>query len=143
MSPGHVWVWYSFIDQCVCSVCSVCWIGTGEDAKSAEMFGYLTQVLISGFVLLPRFQAINHGTTGLDGGDIEEVLTHGFESSQWMGSFDCEACVALMAAPRKREHCHLVNLPQLRPEMTNEDTKHFSHRTVISHTNSFSGATLK
>ncbi|KAM7369827.1 hypothetical protein PAMP_011117 [Pampus punctatissimus] len=46
--------------------------------------------------------------------------------SQWMEGLDFEACVAFMVALRKREHCHLVNLPQLRPWMTKQDTaRHF------------------
>ncbi len=39
----------------------------GEEVRLVGMFGYLMQVVISGFVLSSHFKAINHATTGLDG----------------------------------------------------------------------------
>ncbi len=54
MSPVHVWVWYSFIYLYMSSVCVALllgWMGKGVEVRSTRLFGYLTQVVISGFVL--------------------------------------------------------------------------------------------
>lgn len=42
-------------------------MGKGEEVRLTRLFGYLTQVVISGFVLQSHFKAINHATIGLDG----------------------------------------------------------------------------
>lgn len=60
-------------------------MGEGEEV----LFGYLMQVVISGCVLSSYIGAMNHATTGHDGGNIGV----GLHFSQWMGWLDSERLV--------------------------------------------------